>query len=357
MSKGGGGQQYYPMPTINNSSSNTSQNIPEWLNNASQAGVGYAGNLLANPGIAYSGELSPGLSPFQQEAGNAIQRITPGAYQPFWDKAAGYTNSSTKSAPDIAAQTFANGLSGISKYMNPYVSNVVDAVTAQNKQNLDNSLTQTADQAIASKAFGSSRHGVQEGVATANNNLGLSNVVSNLLSSGYNQATNLLGQDISNDFNAQAANQANANNYYNRMLSAGGQLANIGQAQQASDQTSINNMLQFGNLQQQTQAAQNTAKYNEWLRQQGLPYQALQSYNQTVGTAPHSTSGSSNTTSIGYAPQQQSSSSPISTALGLGLGGLSMLGGGGLSGTIGSLGLGLLGASPLPSSYNNPRGY
>lgn len=358
MSKGGGGYQY--IPTVQSSNTNTSNNIPDWLTNASKAGINAATGLVNAGTPNYTGELSPGMNATQTSAGDMYKGQV-GAYQPYFDQASNYTNNAANSAaPDVTAQTFANGLSGIGQYMNPYISNVVDSVSKLGQQNLANSLNQTNDQAIASKAFGGSRHGVQEGIATAQNNLNTNNLLANLLSSGYNQATSLLGNDISNNMQGQLANQANANNTLNRQLSAGSQIANIGSANQSAQNTGIQNVMAYGNQQQQTQAAQDQAAYNNWLYQQQYPFQALQAYNQTVQGAPHSTNGTSSTTSIGMQPMQQQSSSPLTTALGLGLGGLSMLGTGGLSGiggAVGKLGLGLLGGSPFPSSYSNPYGY
>ena len=90
--------------------------------------------------------------------------------------------------------------------MNPYIDKVVNSVSDISKRNLDSALTQTADQALAAKAFGGSRHGVQEGVATAQNNLNTDNMIANLLSSGYNNAVNFLGQDIQTQNNMQQLN-------------------------------------------------------------------------------------------------------------------------------------------------------
>lgn len=327
MSGGGGGNsyQYLPMATSNNS--NTSTTIPAWLSNASQKGVSAATSLLNNPGQAYSGQLTAGLNGDQFAAGDMV-RNSVGQYQPYYDAATGLTSyASTSAAPNVNAQTFANGLSNIGNYMNPYISNVVDSVSALGQRNLKNALTQTGDQAISANAFGGSRHGVQEGVATAENNLNTNNLLANLLSSGYTQATNFLGQDINNNLTAQQANQANSNNALNRMLAGGNQLAGIGTANQAATDTGINNLMNFGLLQQQTEQNADTNNYNEFLRQQNLPYQALQAYNQTIGTAPHDTNQNTSSSGFQYSPVQTASSSPLSTGLGIGLSGLSLFGG------------------------------
>lgn len=352
MSGGGGGGGYQYMPTFTSNNSSSTNAIPAWLTQASQTGVNYAGKLLNNPGQAYTGEIAPGMNADQTAAGNMV-RNTIGAYQPYYNAATGLTAASANAAPDINAQTYANGLSNIGQYMNPYISNVVDSLKAQSAQNLDQSLKQTADQAIGAHAFGGSRHGVQEGVATAQNNLGLNNQIANLLSGGYSQATNLLGSDITNNLQAQGANQANANNALNRMQGAGSQLANIGTANRAANVADVANLMTYGGVQQQTQGAQDQAAYSEFLRQQQLPYQALQAYNQTVSSAPHDTTSNTSSSGWGMSPvQQPASSSPWMTGLGLGLAGASMLGTGGMSGLGGLLGSGLAMATgtggPLP---------
>lgn len=346
MSKGGGGQQY-ALPTYSAQNSNTSTVIPSWLTAASQQGVDAASKLLSNPGQAYGGELAPGMTADQQAAGDMF-RNSVGAYNPFFSQAQGYTDAATQQGPQIDPQTFKNGLAGISDYMNPYISNVVDSVSKLGQQNLQQSLNQTGDQAIGAHAFGGSRHGVQEGVATAQNNLQTNNLIANLLNSGYGQATNMLGQDISNNMQAQGANQNAFSNYMNRLMGAGQQTAGIGTAARSANVGDINNVFQYGNAAQQTQGAQDSARYQEFLRQQQMPYQALQAYNQTLGTAPHDTNQNTATSGWQMSPQQQQQSSPLMTGLGLGMAGLSMLPGGTIPGLLGGALSALGGPSPFP---------
>lgn len=346
MSKGGG-TQYTPSFSMQNS--DTSTKIPDWLTSASQTGIGYAQNLLNSGTPAYSGELAPGLTADQQAAAQMF-RNSVGAYQPQFDQAQGLTQASTAAGPAINAQTYRNGLQGISDYMNPYIGNVVNSVNALGQQNLDTALKQTADQAIGAKAFGGSRHGVQEGVATAQNNLNTNNLLANLLNTGYGQATNMLGQDISNNLAAQGQNQSAFQNWMGRLANAGQQTAGIATAGRQAQVGDITNVQNAGTMAQQTQAAQDQAKYAEFVRQQQYPLQALQAYNQTVQSAPHSTQ--QNTTSSGWQlnPQQQQSSSPLMSALGLGMAGLSMVPGGTIPGLLGGMTSGMW--SPFPSSYN-----
>lgn len=338
MSKGGGGgANYYPMPTIqaSNSATSSSTSIPQWLTDASQFGVQNAQNIVKQGTPQYNGPLAVGMAGDQTSAGNLI-RNSVGAYQPYYDNAQSAINNSMT---QLQPQTLANGLSGISQYMNPYINNVVNSVSDLSQQNLDKALTQTADRAIAAKAFGGSRHGVQEGVATAENNANTNNLLANLLSSGYTQAANMLGSDV--NAQNQAAQQNNAN-----ALAGGQALSNLGTANRAANTADINNLLTYGGLEQQT--GQNAADklYNYWQYQNQYPLQAQQVYNQTVSTAPHNTSqtGSSSTNSIGWAPQQQATSNPLMGGLGGALAGAqlgSMVPG--LGTGLGAIGGGLLG--------------
>ena len=323
----GGGGQMYALPTIQNSTSTTT--IPSWLTAGSQTAASAAQRLLNSPVQGYRGPLAPGMTQDQQAAGDMI-RNTIGAYQPYYDTAANMTQASTGAAPNVNAATYGMGLQGaINNYMNPYISNVVDSVRALGQQNLEGALTQTADQAIGAKAFGGSRHGVQEGIATAQNNLNTNNLLANLLSSGYTQATGLMGQDISNNLQAQLANQANANNAYNRLQSAGEQMSNLGTANRAANVADVNNLMTYGGMQQQTAGNQMQAAYNEWLRQQNLPMQRLQAASGALAALP--SDKTTNTSSIGISPMQQQTSSPLMQGVGLGLAGLNAIGSGGLS--------------------------
>lgn len=312
---GGGGTQYIPMPTVQTSSTNTSSEIPSWLTSASQYGINNATRLLSQPTAAYQGPLAPGLNADQMAAGQMI-KDNMGFSQPYFDNAQSAINSSMSA---LNPSTLAGGLSGISQYMNPYISNVVDSVREMSNSNLGNALNQTRDQAIGAGAYGGSRHGVREGVAIAQNNRDTNSLLANLLQGGYNQATSMLGQDVQTQNAIAQQNRSNA-------LAGGQAIAGLGTTVRGANVGDVNNLLTYGSLGQQTTAAQQQAAYQEWLRQQSDPLQRQQLYNSTVSAAPHSTSGSSNTTSVGIAPQQQTSSSPLMQGLGAGLAGIGTIG-------------------------------
>jgi hypothetical protein len=337
MSKGGG-NNYYPMPTIQSSNSNTAttqkNTIPDWLTNASQFGIQNAKNLLSAGTPQYNNPVAAGLNDVQQQAGQMILDSI-GAAQPYYDQAQGAIDRSMEA---INPATLAQGLSGIGQYMNPYIDNVVDSVRAIGQQNLDQSLKQTDDQAITAKAFGGSRHGVQEGVATAQNALGMNKMISDLLQGGYNSAVNLLGSDVQTGNAAAQQNRANA-------LAGAGALSGLGTAARTANVSDISNLMNYGTLGQQTAQNAMDKLYNLWQFQTQYPMQAQQVYNQTVSSAPHDTTSSGtssgSTTSVGWAPQQQQSSSPLMQGLGglMGLGSMFAAPAGGTSAINGLLGL------------------
>jgi hypothetical protein len=306
---GGGGGQFYPMPTIQSSNSNQSSSttIPQWLTNASQFGVTNAQNLVNQGTPAYTGELAPGMNGTQNAAGGLIANSI-GAYQPYYNAAGSAINNSMT---QLNPQTLANGLSGISQYMNPYINNVVNAAQAQGDYALRNNLNTLRDQAINNGAAYGSRQGVQEGAAAENAAYDTQQYIANALNQGYGQAANMLGTDVAAQNQAAQQNNANA-------LAGGQAMSNLGTANRAANTADINNLLQFGNLQQQTQAAQDQANYANYQYQNQQPLALQQLYNQTVSSAPHDTSstGSSSTSSIGYAPQQSTYGSPLMQGLG-----------------------------------------
>lgn len=340
MSKGGGNNMQW-VPTISSNNSTSENKIPEWLTAASQRGVNAATDLLNNPGQAYTGELTAGMNGIQNAVGSGLESLV-GQAAPYFNAAGNAISGGMQAPMEIASGTYKNGLQGISDYMNPYINTVVNSVQGLSDQNLNRALTQTGDQALSAKAFGGSRHGVQEGVATAQNNLNTNNLVANLLNTGYNNATNLMGQDIGNTLTADRSNQGAFQNWMQNLLSGGNSLSKLGMDQQNTNTAALQNVMNYGNQVQQTQQNADTARYNEYLRMQNLPYQALQAYNTTAQGAPKSTSSSTSSSGQSYQQQQMPTSNPLMTGLGLaaGIGSMFIPGGQGVGVSLLANGLG-----------------
>lgn len=269
-----------------------------------------AQKMLATPTHAYTGELIPGMNADQQQAGNLI-RNSYGAFTPYFDQA---RNALGMGMQSINPQTMAQGLQNIGQYMNPYTSSVIDAAQAAGSRALGNNLNQIRDGALRSGSAYGSRHVVQEGVAAAENAYNQQQFAANALSDAFGKAAGYLGGDITNNMQAQQQNAANAQN-------VGNSLSNLATSQRTAQAADMSNLLNYGTQAQENQTAQNQAAYQEFQRMQALPWNNLTNYTNVLAGSPRSTTSTSNTnsTSIGYQPQQQTSSSPIMSALGMGM--------------------------------------
>ena len=75
-------------------------------------------------------------------------------------------------------------------FMNPYQSQVIDQVNKNWDRNGQLAARGVNDAATQAHAFGGSRHGVAEGVASAQNELNRNTQVADLLNQGYTDSTN-----------------------------------------------------------------------------------------------------------------------------------------------------------------------
>ena len=109
-------------------------------------------------------------------------------------------------APQVRAQNFLSG--NVGAYMDPYIQNVEQAAL----QNLDRqrlqSLNQTADQAISRGAFGGSRQAIMEAVTNAEAARSAGDLSARLRSEGFNNAANIMQQDMNRALTADQLNQA-----------------------------------------------------------------------------------------------------------------------------------------------------
>lgn len=76
----------------------------------------------------------------------------------------------------------------VSPFMNPYISNVVDATRGEFDHLRAGARTGTAQQATLSGAYGGSRHGVAEGVRMGELDRAQTSTVADLMNRGYSQA-------------------------------------------------------------------------------------------------------------------------------------------------------------------------
>lgn len=131
-----------------------------------------------------------------QRAGGAVPTSVGGA-QDY------YTGAQTYGAQGNAA--LGGDAAAAAKYMNPYQSQVLDAMTAQ--FGVQNKMTenQMNDAATRAGAFGGSRHGIATGVALGENQRNQAAQYAGLLNSGFESAMGRAGQQAGMGFDAAGA--------------------------------------------------------------------------------------------------------------------------------------------------------
>lgn len=211
------------------------QQYPDWVNAAAQNNLAFANQIAGRPYEAYPGQRVSGFTP-DQTLGQDLIRQNLGAgqdqYQQAYSQAQalgqygynpqqvvaptlpGMNFGSNNVAPaavnrgdirDVTGGTFLSG--NLSRYMDPYRQNVIN--TTMSELGRQNQILQGQNDAAASqaRAFGGSRHGVL-GAETNRNFLDVAGrTAAQLNSDAYNNATNLMGQDLSRGFQAGIANQ------------------------------------------------------------------------------------------------------------------------------------------------------
>jgi hypothetical protein len=317
--------------TTSNQQSSSQTQLPQWMTDAAQKTYSNASNAVAaHPTVAYSGQLTPGTSAGQQQA-SALASASVGTGQADLDAARGYTAMSTGAPMQVNAQaptaaTWDPTMSGqeqhvtaqtwspdaVSRYMNPYVQqvqgNTLNTMRTQDAADHASLL----DQIQGASAFGGTRGALMETEQQKNQALARQNYVDSSNAAGYNDAYSkfasdadrslqadqgnaslydqMLGrnQTASNeaassnaasknamatgnadrDLQAQTTNSSNWNDMLSRMAAAGRTEGDIGTASSNMTGADISRLEATGGVDQQTQAAADQAKYNDWLRTQ-----------------------------------------------------------------------------------------
>lgn len=215
------------------STTTSSAALPEWLTGPASETIQRSVTQSNRPYQAYTGELTAGINPTQQQGidvvrgsqGNwsdqfgdaqrqlALATQTMGARdsgQRYIDKGV-MTSSVDAASPLIAAGTGAGGLStaspflsaasatapaALSAYMSPYTSSVVDEIGRLGSRNLtENILPNINDTFIGSGQFGSDRNAATIGRAIRDTSADIAGKQASALEAGYGQAGQLFTSD------------------------------------------------------------------------------------------------------------------------------------------------------------------
>jgi hypothetical protein len=235
-----------------------------------------AEDVAQQPFKQYGGEFVAPLTPTQQAGIGATSAYSQSA-QPFYGAATGLTLAGAQDVGKLTGRQ-------IGQYMDPFVGSVVQPTLEALQQQQGQERTQLQSQAIKSGAFGGDRAGLERANLARQQGLGTAQAIAPLLSQGYQQAV----QTAQGQQGVQAADLA-------RRMQAGQQIAGLGTGAQQAALQGAQAQIGAGTLQQQTQQAQDTAQYQQFLQERGYPFQVAQFLaNIAMGTG--ALSGSTTTT-------------------------------------------------------------
>jgi len=235
-----------------------------------------AEEVAKTPFQPYTDQFVAGLTP-TQTAGIQNTSTSATQAQPYYNAATGLTLSG---AQDVGALN----QNQIGYYQNPYTQAVAAPTLQALQQQQGQERSQQQAQAIKSGAAFGERSGLQRAQLAGQQNLATAQALAPIYQQGYQQAV----QTAQGQQGVVAADLA-------RRMQAGQQVAGIGtQAQQAGLQ-GAQAQIAAGTVEQQTQQADLTARYQQFLQQRGYDFQTAQFLaNIAMGTG--SLSGSTTTT-------------------------------------------------------------
>lgn len=254
--------------------------------------LGRAAGVASTPFTPYGGEFVAPLNAQQNQAGANIN-ANAGFAQPYIQQGAQYATAAAQ--PISPAQ--------IAQYQSPFTQQVVNATQAQFNNQNQQQLENVRGNAVAQGALGGDREAVGEANLSNQQNLSQAPVIAGLYNQGYNTALSTALQEQQN------------------LGQSAYSLGNLGVAGQNAALSGANAQLGFGTLGQSTQQGLDQALYNQFLAQQGFPFQEAQ-WQAGIDTAVGSQMGGTSSTT-GPPPNQ------TGQFLGLGLAGLSLLNRGG----------------------------
>jgi hypothetical protein len=163
----------------------TKVELPAWVDKASQDNYALAEKLGSKPFMQYGGDRVASMSDATQAGINGVR-----------DKIA--SGDMTGIMSKIADGTISIGNTDMSKYMNPYTTEVIDKSLSAVDDKRRQALMGNSDAAAKAKAFGGSRHGIIDGVTNAESLKDMGLIASQLRSDGYKTALASASTDINN---------------------------------------------------------------------------------------------------------------------------------------------------------------
>lgn len=235
---------------------------PSWVQNAYQSIFGQAQNTAATSYTPYGGQLVAPVNGQQQTGINAVNSAS-GVQNPYnlGSSSLYGTGSQAITAAPITAES-------IAQYSSPYQQQVVNATLGEiNNQNQQQAAALKGNE-VASGAFGGDRAGIANAALAGQQALATNATLANLNNQNFEQALSEANTQQQTGLQAKEATAQNA-------LTAAAGLGQLGSTAQSEALGEAGAQIGAGTLEQQTQQAQDTANYNQYLQQQAYPFQTL----------------------------------------------------------------------------------
>jgi len=239
------------------STSTQSVNIPPEVMARYNAVNARAETVAQTPFQNYGGQFVAGLTPTQQ-AGIQNTNVGSQTAQPYYGVGAGLTMAG---AQDVGALTRGQ----IGYYQDPAMLATLGPTYQALRQQQGQQLSQQQAEAIKSGAFGGNRSGLQRATLMGQQQLGMGQALAPIYQQAYQtglqtaqQQQGVVAQDLQ------------------RRLAAGQQIAGLGTGAQQAALQGAQAQLQAGTAEQQTQQADLTARYQQFLQERGYPFQTAQ---------------------------------------------------------------------------------
>jgi hypothetical protein len=216
------------------------------------------------------------LTPTQQ-AGIANTNQAAGMAQPYYGAATGMTMAGSQSVGQLTPEQ-------INKYQNPYTQAVADTTFQNLRQQQAQEMQGATGNAIRAGAFGGDRSGLVAANLARQQQQGTAQAMAPIYQQGYQNAV----QTAQGQQAVTAADLA-------RLQQGGQQIAGLGSGAQGAALQGAQAQLAAGQTQQQTAQAGKAALYNQFLQEQGYPFQIAQ-FLANIAEGTGALSGSTTTT-------------------------------------------------------------
>lgn len=261
-----------------------------------------ANDVAQTPFQQYGGQF---VAPVNAEQTSGISGTNAAANeaQPYYSAAkSGLGAAQAATNPVNAAAEYGTAASSspltggqIDQYLSPYLSEVMGSTSALLGQQNEQAQAGQLGDAIRSGAFGGDRTGIAAANLNQQNQLASANILSGIANQGYQSALNTAQgqQQIGLAGAKQLADIGST--AYGEGANTASELGSLGTGAQTAGLQGAQAQIAAGTVQQQTQQAQDTAQYQQFLQQQSYPFQVSQ-FLANIAEGTGALSGSTTTT-------------------------------------------------------------